>query len=880
MSVDKFRFVSPGVYVNEIDETGIPRLPGPTGPAIIGTSEKGPIMRPVVLKDYQDFEAVFGAPSPGDAYSSPTYGAFAARAYKARGRGIGNVTFVRLGGFQHENASEQGKAGWKMNNAYGLFVLPVNSGSNGYDATGSVAANAPLAAIIYTSGSDYGLSGKKLDGTSVATAVTGTWIMANANNLEFTISVDGSPQIIDFSGGDKHISKILNTNPVKTNSNIATEPDDYFLSEVYTDFVVNKVGSINNKNFAGVLVKLNNADAGVDFANFKEGAKEAQSGWIVSQDTFATGSFEAGPDGFYPSVKKLFKVVGLTEGKWANEKIVISIENIKQGSTYQPYGTFDLVVRDATKASLPQLKVYSGLNLDPNSANYIAKKVGDKYRKWDYDRAEYVEYNTYENNDKDIRVEMHPDVNAGLLDKSLLPFGFYAPPKFADAKVSGSFIESGIPFIDGDITGSNEISASFMLPEIPVVSSSTSDSILGINMKKGAIINPDITHYLSSKPVNFTDRPAFLFSLDDLSGSYVGTTLRSVTWNIGNRKGNNSLTSNNKLSEIIEKGFNKFQFALAGGSDGINKLEKNPFAKSILEASENETENYAYNSVKVAIDSISNAEIVDMNVAAMPGIDTTSLTNMLIEKCANRGDALAIIDLDGDYNPENGSVNLDVKTVVSNLRARSLNNSYGCAYFPWVRTAENNIPLPPSVAALGVFGHTESTNELWFAPAGFNRGGLSNVGLASPVMQLSAKERDELYENNINPIANFPGNGVVIFGQKTLQVTPSALDRINVRRMMIYVKKEISRMATNVLFDPNVQVTWSRFTNLAVPFLQNVKSRFGLSDFRVVLDETTTTSELVDRNIVYAKIMLKPTRSIEFIALDFVIAPTGASFDQ
>ena len=135
-------------------------------------------------------------------------------------------------------------------------------------------------------------------------------------------------------------------------------------------------------------------------------------------------------------------------------------------------------------------------------------------------------------------------------------------------------------------------------------------------------------------------------------------------------------------------------------------------------------------------------------------------------------------------------------------------------------------------------------------------------------------------QTNVNPIAKFPAEGIVIFGQKTLQVTPSALDRINVRRLMIFVKKRISQMAATILFDPNVAVTWSRFTSKVNPFLQSVQANFGLSDFKVVLDETTTTPELVDRNIMYAKIFLKPTRAIEFIAIDFNITRTGAAFED
>jgi phage tail sheath protein FI len=146
--------------------------------------------------------------------------------------------------------------------------------------------------------------------------------------------------------------------------------------------------------------------------------------------------------------------------------------------------------------------------------------------------------------------------------------------------------------------------------------------------------------------------------------------------------------------------------------------------------------------------------------------------------------------------------------------------------------------------------------------------------------RLTSDDRDRLYEVNVNPIATFPAEGIVIFGQKTLQVTPSALDRINVRRLMIYVKKEVSRIAATTLFEQNVQGTWDRFKGRVIPFLEEVQSGLGLTDFRVILDETTTTPDLVDRNILYAKIFLKPARSIEFIALDFIITKSGASFDD
>ena len=192
--------------------------------------------------------------------------------------------------------------------------------------------------------------------------------------------------------------------------------------------------------------------------------------------------------------------------------------------------------------------------------------------------------------------------------------------------------------------------------------------------------------------------------------------------------------------------------------------------------------------------------------------------------------------------------------------------------------------LPPSVAALGTYGSSARSSELWFAPAGFNRGGLSrgSAGLPTTAVleRLTSKQRDDLYEVNINPIASFPSEGIVVFGQKTLQATPSALDRVNVRRLLIFLKKQISRISTRILFDPNVDVTWNRFLGEVQPLLRSVKARYGLSEYRVILDETTTTPDLVDRNIMYAKVFLKPTRAIEFIALDFIITRSGASFDD
>ena len=301
-----------------------------------------------------------------------------------------------------------------------------------------------------------------------------------------------------------------------------------------------------------------------------------------------------------------------------------------------------------------------------------------------------------------------------------------------------------------------------------------------------------------------------------------------------------------------------------------------------------------FNTVKRAIDILRDPEVVEFNLAAVPGITNSTLTEHLIKTCEDRGDAMAIIDLENDFIPETENTQSaenrrpDVIKAAQSLKDRQLNSSYGAAYFPFVQIRDSIsnqvLYVPPSVVALGVMSNSEAQRALWFAPAGFTRGGLSGGAAGLPVLNvtthLTSKDRDRLYEANVNPIASFPAEGLVVFGQKTLQVTPSALDRINVRRLLIFIKKEISRMAATTLFEQNVQSTWTQFKNKAVTFLTNIKAAQGLTDFRVVLDETTTTPELIDRNIMYAKVFLKPARAIEFIALDFVITDTGASFDD
>jgi phage tail sheath protein FI len=240
------------------------------------------------------------------------------------------------------------------------------------------------------------------------------------------------------------------------------------------------------------------------------------------------------------------------------------------------------------------------------------------------------------------------------------------------------------------------------------------------------------------------------------------------------------------------------------------------------------------------------------------------------------------------YSTRSARVATTPTNAANALKRRQIDSSYGSTFYPWVQTRDaatgQNVWIPPTVAMLGVLASSERASEVWFAPAGFNRGGLSDGAAGIPIVgvseRLRSKDRDTLYDARINPIASFPSTGIVLFGQKTLQERPSALDRINVRRLVIFLKKQISILSTQILFEQNVQATWGRFKGLIEPLLATTKNRFGITDYRLILDETTTTPDLVDQNVLYAKIMIKPAKAIEFIAIDFVVASSGASFED
>lgn len=269
---------------------------------------------------------------------------------------------------------------------------------------------------------------------------------------------------------------------------------------------------------------------------------------------------------------------------------------------------------------------------------------------------------------------------------------------------------------------------------------------------------------------------------------------------------------------------------------------------------------------------LSNKDDYQFNILSAPGVTDEHFgptVDTMISLVESRGDAIAVIDLKA-Y----GATVAQVKT-----QAQTLNSSYAASYYPWLQMSSAtgaNVWVPASVVIPGVYAFTDGAAAPWFAPAGLVRGGL--VGVLQAERKLTRTDRDTLYNGKVNPIATFPGTGIAVFGQKTLQTKASALDRVNVRRLLIELKKFVGNQAKNLVFEQNTIATRNRFLSAVNPYLESVVQRQGLYAYRVVMDDSNNTADVVDRNQLVGQIFIQPAKTAEFIVLDFIVEPTGATF--
>ena len=653
---------------------------------------------------------------------------------------------------------------------------------------------------------------------SASVAAGGSWSEAS-----LTIGTNSAVTISFDTGSANYITKVFGTDPQTTNTDIY----------VYKNF---KHFQSNNSFDANVSMSFATASSGEDFTN---DYSVATTPYIVSQ---LSGG----------SRRNLFKVNTRSHGTDVNDDFKIAIADLTAAGSVpgSDYGSFALrVLRNnpGENNDGEVLEEFTNLNFDPDSPNFAPRAIGDRYVTIDSNGK--LTYNgDWPNKSVHIYISDY-STNLEGIDEALLPHGFAA--------------------------ASNPVLGTTTIPSASFVTSQ--DNTLGVfdqNVYYGwAFTNENNKQYLAPLPSSGGTGNNAVFSLENMLGHTDASTLGVTTYADG--------TENLSLSAAAKAQL-KFVVPFQGGFDGDNPTTLKATGNDIATDGTNQqgfdcsgTNASGSIAYKRAINAISNPDEFDINLLVTPGIIHelhNSVSNHGISKMESRADAFYVMD--------GSRWGRSVANAVSDVN--TLDTNYAAVYYPWVKILDEvkNKPMwvPPSVVLPGVISFNDSVAHEWFAPAGLNRGGLSSVLEAKT--RLTHTERDELYEGRVNPIASFPGQGVVVFGQKTLQGKPSALDRINVRRLLIRLRKFIASSSRYLVFEQNTAATRNRFLGIVNPYLSQVQQNSGLSAFKVVMDESNNTPDVVDRNQLVGQIFLQPTRTAEFIVLDFVVQPTGAAFPE
>ena len=600
--------------------------------------------------------------------------------------------------------------------------------------------------------------------------------------------------------------------------------------------------------------------------------------WVVSQKVApwqASGS---------ATRFELFRVLTLGDGTDTNTQFKVQIENVKLSGHVagSDWGSFTLTLRkySDTDKRPAVVEQYNNLNLNPESSNFIARRIGDRYNYIDF-KGKIVEFGTYSNNSQNIRIEM----TQNNYPVSALPYGFTAfttptngnmgnwtpTMKYTKASIYGlspGKYPSGITFDDAPTGADAELFD--LYPQ--------TTTGVGASADNKEYFAPLPAFNSTGGTYNSVGRNV-AFALDDVYTNYgVGTgsyLSPSLTGSIP--------TIYDSVNEPTYIKMRKFVFGFQGGFDGQSPAipinvggDITPGNTQGLDCTNvTSAGSVAY---AQAIASLGNSDEFDINLIVVPGImhqHHPYITNTVVEMCEKRGDCFYIMDLYSDSgNPVSGQIGQVT------AYAGEYDTNYAAAYYPWIKILDtyNNkiITVPPSVVLPAVYAANDKVAAEWFAPAGLNRGG---IPIATQVTDRTThEERDTLYEGKVNPIAAFPGSGIVVWGQKTLQNQSSALDRINVRRLLITIKKFFASTAKYLVFEQNVASTRNKFLSIVNPYLESVQQRSGLYAFFVKMDETNNTPDIIDQNILYGQIYIKPTKTAEYIVLDFNILPTGASF--
>lgn len=816
-------FVSPGVFTNEIDASFLAPGVGAIGAAMIGTAPQGPAFVPITVSNYSDYVNVFGDLNEDHVMS------YAAKAYLKNSSAL-NVVRVLGPGSRTVNGSAV-NPGYTAESLWAVTAFTGTAVAAPLVPTGSVLALLEITA-------SHGLKITSLVGDKIDLRISGTTGLAN---VFVTASF--------VSGSSNYITKVLNTDPTL----FATY--GYYVREVY---------EYNIRKFGDSVTGIGSASySSASFANmsaFTFGYNSGSTPWINSQVFGGASDYN------------LFRFHTLGHGNVENGRLKVSIKNIRPSAapSVSAYGKFDVEIRNFndTDNSPAILERFPNVSLDPTDTGYILKSIGDKLFLYDFTRDKMVETGNYDNRSKLIRIEF----TTGSFPASSLPWGFRGLEK-PNLTVSGTthgIVTEGL--------GNLPLVANLLAKRADGTHDAETSSRIywGVETQ----LSGNVKGRLSKLP-NMTGSDAD-FSLKYVSGTTELAAVSAVGLSYAKAQFDNGLISGFKepgtttTATTLSPTVAKFTVPFAFGFDGFDVRTANPL--------QNETQLSAITqlgtqAVRQGVDVIKDPDFIDINLLVIPGIYSTKVTDYAIGKIEDRADAFYVMDISGSSDVD----------VVQNIKNRSLDTSYAACYYPDINifdTVNNKvIRMPAAAAAAAAIAYNDRVAYAWYAPAGLNRAGLGETSIGftvtSIVDQLKQTERDNLYENRVNPIARFPDvpQGV-IWGQKTLQLKSSALDRINVRRLMIKAKKLVASAVKFLVFEPNNAATQTRFRQLVNPILADIQQKQGLEKFLVVMDETTNTPDLVDRNVMAGKIFLVPTKSAEFISIDFVISPSGATFNE
>jgi hypothetical protein len=802
------KIVSPGVFTEEKDLSFLPQGIAGIGAAFVGPTTKGPAMIPTSVTSYSEFVQIFGDTNPN------LYLPYAAKEYLANS---GQLTVVRT---LHDD-------GYELSSPLALVAT-------GTFGSRHIALIHPSQVVSETT-AFYNGTTPLFQASALTSNISGSFVI----NVSGSYTVDTAAFPNAVGNGSAIYSASLNS----SNANFLTKVFSKTANTtstpgyLYTMFTKAASASLAADPACTISIQTGSFD-------FTDGYMEAQTPWIISQTVAAAN-------------QNLFKLHTIADGIHSNYETKVAISNIKPAGTVagSEYGSFTVTIRavDQTKLNAigspyttqdsdvrPSiLESFDNVNLDPNSARYIARVIGDQYMT--FTSGKVVVFGDYPSKSKYVYVEVDDNVAKGVYSPELVPFGFAAL--------------------------FNPLPSDF--ENIPSASFATAQTINGIYNKRKHFgfeydfVNTDNINYLKPLPA---------------ANATIGSNAKFL---LSNCLEDSTLGSNAiDLTTATSIDSRKFIVPFQGGSDGIQSNRRILVGADIVAAN---TQGYDlssataadYSVYKNAIDAVSNPDELDINMIALPGVIQdahSAVIDYAANMCIDRGDTFLVFDC----------VGLTGNIAAATSAVEALDNNYAATYYPWVKIVDANINkpvwVPPSVVIPGVLAFNDRVAAEWYAPAGLNRGGLSTV--LDAYTRLTHAERDELYEGRVNPIATFPGQGVCVWGQKTLQAKPSALDRINVRRLLIAVKKYIASATKYLVFENNTAATRNRFLNICNPYLESVQQRQGLYSFKVVMDETNNTPDIIDRNIMYGQIFLQPAKTAEFIIIDFNILPTGAAFAQ